>query len=182
MKIVVIAVIFCIIGNSCVWHDHTNRNEIVFNSSLEEVESTISKLNTYFEKIRYTHRDTLQILNYYWRDSVNFKLCATDMESLSIANLDTVFFMQNFTHEEKEDFIQSILFLKGNHLSGMYLWEGWNVYFYDYRFIGNERYFLRHLFYYNNSVDTFNIMRHETLLDRKGNLFLVRYLRPNEQK
>ena len=176
MKIVVIAVIFCLIGNSCVWHDHTNRNEIVFNSSLEEVESTISKLNTYFEKIRRTHNDTLQRINYYWRDSVNFTLCETDMESLSIANLDTVFFMQNFTHEEKEDFIQSILFLKNNYLSGMRLGHGWGAYFYNYRFISNEWYDWRGLFCYNNSVDTLTIMVLYSLLDKKGNLYLVKDL------
>ncbi len=171
-------VIICLLLTSCYhpnkqWYE--DRDTIHFNDSVEKVEANIVKLNSLFDKIKDDYNDSIN-LHYSWdtRDTNVLHLCDTSIIGLNANNIDNISYTKSLSKEEKEEFVRLIYYLRSNFLTDMGS-GGKGDYSYEYRFIENDSFFTRSIFYYDKNVDTTNMSSVFRFLDRKGNLMLIKY-------
>ena len=177
MKKYLIVIICILCFSSCLYISnplYKYRDTIHFNDSIEKVEANIVKLNSLFDKIREDYNDTIW-LNYHWgyQDTNEFIFCDTTLKRLTLDNIDKCTLTKGLTTEEKKELINSIEYLKSNYLTGMVKDLG-NAYYYEYRFIENDSYFLRQIIHLNKTVDTNIIHNLYYIIDRKSDLILLK--------
>lgn len=174
-----ITVIICLIFTSCYhpnkqWYE--DRDTIHFEDSIEDVEASIVKLNSLFDKIRKDYNDSIYI-KYYWssRDTNEFIFCDTNVIGLNVQNIGKLSYTKSLSTDEIEDLVRLIYYLESNFLNSCRCECNKGIYLYDYRFIENETYFSRDIFYFGKSLDTINMSFRFKFLDRKGNLMLTKF-------
>ncbi|MCE6988868.1 hypothetical protein [Dyadobacter sp. CY323] len=166
-----VLVLFIITASKCKNAEETNRNSIKFKESVIEVEGSLRVMNKLMDKVL-PIKDEMH--NYFFDDSSNFYVNNRMIGNTDSLNIGAVKMFRNFTNEEKEEFINKVLFLNNNYLASVFLDKSCKCYLYGYHQVDDPSFNRERLIYLNDEKKEYStILVDRAILDKKGNLVLV---------